>query len=261
MNYYILALVIALGLCWGSFLTVIIWRVDDLKSIFKSRSHCDNCRQEIHWYDLIPIISYGILIGKCRHCRQKISAIYPSIEALTGIIFLLTYIKFGISWESLLLVVLFSVLILVLGYDAIHMMVVDQFIWVAVAMAVVYQVFFGLDWSNWKPQLINLGIGILIGAAIPTLLVIFSRGKWMGEGDIGIGLIAGLVIGFPNILINYILAFFIGSIYGILMVAIKYKKMKDPIPFAPFMVIGIIITFFAGSVIFGWYQHLSFINF
>lgn len=261
MEIYLLILSAVLGLCWGSFLTVVIWRIDDLKSIFQTRSRCTNCEAEISWYDLVPLISYGILRGRCRHCKQKISGVYPLIETLTAVIFVLLFLNYGISWMALLLVFVFSSLVVNLGYDAVHMLIVDQFVWIGVILTALYQILNITDWTDWKTIGINIGLGILIGVAIPAILVFIGRGKWMGEGDISLGLLAGLLVGYPNILVAYILAFIIGSLYGITVIILKRNNIKDAVPFGPFLVLGTTAAFFAGDTIINWYANLSFFNF
>lgn len=256
MDYIYYIFVFIFGLLWGSFLTVVVWRIDDLKSIFIDRSRCVDCKSEIMWYDLIPLISYGILRGRCRKCKHKISSIYPIIELLTAITFILIYIYAGISLQSVLLALIFSLLIVTLGYDSIHMLIVDQIIWLGIILAIVYQLLNYGDWNNWIYLLQTVGWGALIGIAVPLLVVFIGRGKWMGEGDVSLGLMIGIIVGFPNILVSYIVAFVSGSIYGLLLVAIKRKSIKDPVPFGPFLIIGSLVAFFAGNYLINWYMQL-----
>lgn len=257
MQYLYLVFIFIFGLLWGSFLTVVIWRIDDLKTIFTDRSRCVNCKSEIAWYDLIPIISYGILRGRCRKCKHKISSIYPLIEFLTAATFVLVFLYAGVSWQSLFLIVIFSTLIVTLGYDAIHMLIVDQVVWLGLVIVVLYRLCFFGDWNNWINLLSNVGWGALIGIAVPLIVVFIGRGKWMGEGDVSLGLMIGILVGFPNILVAYIFAFILGSIYGLLLMAFNRKDIKDPIPFGPFLIIGSLIAFFAGAFLINWYIQIG----
>jgi len=259
INYYMVALVAALGLCWGSFLTVVTWRIDDLKTIFINRSSCTSCNAEIRWYDLIPLVSYGILRGKCRDCHGRISGIYPLVEVLTALVFLAIYIKFGFIWLTILLVAIFSVLIVIFAYDALHFLVIDQAVWLGVGLVVLYQLIV-IDWEHWQPTAVSLGWGLLVGFLIPLGLVAISRGKWMGEGDIGLGCLVGLLVGYPSVFLAYFIAFALGSAYGLVAMALKKKSMRDPIPFSPFLVLGAMIAFFVGHAIINWYVHLSLFN-
>src|SRR3972149_6209593 len=110
-------LVVIFGLAWGSFLNVVIWRIDDVRSIFWGRSRCVSCKAKISWYDLVPIISYGILRGRCRKCGKKLSLLYPLIEFIVAVLAYIVYHRFGLSWDVVLLWLVFSVLIITLGYD------------------------------------------------------------------------------------------------------------------------------------------------
>lgn len=255
-NIYFYILAIIFGLCWGSFLTVVIWRIDDLKSIFTTRSRCTNCNREIRWFDLIPIISYGILRGRCRHCKEKIPSLYPAIELLAGAVVLLTYINYGLSWQGLIIFILFSTLIITLGYDALHMMIVDAVIWFGVALAIFWQIMQILG-GDWKSIVFSLVIGIAVGLGIPLVMVLTSHSRWMGEGDIVLGLLAGMLVGFPKILVAYIIAFAVGAIYGISLIILRRGRMKDAVPFGPFLVVGTIIAFFIGQAIVDWYLRIN----
>lgn len=249
--YIVLAIA---GLIWGSFIGAVIWRLDDIKTIFLSRSRCDHCNAELSWYDLVPLVSFGILRGKCRKCRKNISALYPFVELLTAASFCLIYWRWGFSYEALLLVVIFSTMIITLGYDAIHMQIVDQVVWAGIVLTLV------LDWlvsdGQYIAALKTYGYGALIGLGLPLVLVVPSKAKWMGEGDILLGLLIGLLIGFPNILVALVIALFTGSIIGLVQVMTKRKTIKDPVAFGPFMIIGAMIAYFAGSNIISWYINL-----
>lgn len=253
-------LIVTLGVVWGSFLTTIIWRVDAFRSIFTSRSRCTDCDQELAWYDLIPIISFGILRGRCRKCRKRLSLIYPFVEVVSGIVFYLVYTLHAISWLSLLLVVIFSLFIIILGYDAIHMIVEDKIVYTAVLFAVVYNIVLLDDWLYWGELLKSAGIGLVIGVAIPAFLVLVSKGRWMGEGDISLGVLMGIFLGFPNIVAAYVIAFILGSVIGLLLIAFKRKKIRDPLPFGPFLVLSSIVIFFWGNQIISWYLKVAFLS-
>jgi leader peptidase (prepilin peptidase)/N-methyltransferase len=248
--------IILFGLAWGSFLNVVIWRIDDLKSILWSRSRCVHCKTTIKWYDLVPVISYGILRGRCRKCREKLSILYPIIETATAILAYLVYCRFGLSWDVILLWMVFSVLIVTLGYDIIHMLIVDQVVWVGVIFAVAWQLMH-LGLGDWHKLLVTLGLGAGIGVVIPLILVLLGRGKWMGEGDVMVGLLVGLLVGYPLVLVAFVLAFFIGSIYGLGLILLSRKSLKDAVPFGPFIVLGSLVALFYGQNIIDWYLTIS----
>lgn len=250
MIYQYILIIIA-GLVWGSFLGAIVWRADDIKTIFKSRSKCDHCDTELNWFDLIPLISFGILRGKCRKCHKNISFLYPLIEIITAIVFVLIYLKWGVSYEALLSALILSTAIITLGYDAIHMQIIDSVVWLGILLTIVLDILVSAG-QYWE-ALRTFGYGALIGIGLPIILVVPSKAKWMGEGDILLGLLVGLFVGFPNVLVALIMALFLGSFYGIAQILLKRKTIKDPVAFGPFMVLGAMVAYFAGNNIIDWY--------
>ena len=254
MNYLIYILIIIFGLAFGSFLNVIILRFDELKTIWRVRSHCLKCKKEIRWYDLVPFFSYFILKAKCRYCKKPISYQYPVIEALTAIIFLLIYLSFGISWPALLLVFLSSTLIVISTYDILHMEIPDVLTYSGILFSLCF-VFLNLFQKNQLnlENLIPYGYAILVGAGFLGFLVIISKEKWMGKGDILLGALMGILLGMPNILVGLFFAFVLGSIIGLVLIASKKKTLKDAVPFGPFLVAGTFIALFFGEKLINWY--------
>ena len=247
-------LIILFGLAVGSFLNVIILRFDELKTIWRVRSHCLKCKKEIRWYDLVPFFSYFILGGKCRDCKKPISYQYPIIEGLTALIFVLIYLYFGISWSSLLLAFLSSTLIVIATYDIIHLEVPDILTYLGIFFSLGY-VFLILITNN-ELQITNLipyGYAILVGAGFLGFLVILSREKWMGMGDILLGALMGILLGMPNVLVGLFSAFVLGSIVGLILIVAKKKTLKDAVPFGPFLVAGTFIALFWGDKLINWY--------
>lgn len=253
-------LVFIFGLVWGSFLNVVIWRFDDFKTIAQGRSKCPYCGYTLEWYDLIPLISYGILRGKCRKCEHKISSMYPVIEFITGIAVFLIYLHFGFVWQSLLLLLVVSVLMVTFGYDAIHMQISGFLMWIGIVTVLVWRLATLSQLSAWPELLPVVGWGAAVGIALPLILVVISRGQWMGDGDILLGTLIGVLAGYPSIFVAYFIAFVSGSVYGLILVAIKGKSLKDAVPFGPFLVIGALTAFFYGGQIVNWYMNLSFLN-
>ena len=256
----IIFLVIIFGLMWGSFLSVVIWRVDDLRSIIVGRSKCPHCEQKIKWYDLVPLISYGILRGRCRQCGAKISSLYPTIELISAVVAFLVYQKFGLSWEALIVWLIISTMVVTLGYDAIHMLVVDQVVWIGIVLVVVYQLVAKTPDTSWLAMGSTLGYGLLIGLGLPLLLVLMGRGKWMGEGDVMLGAMIGLFVGYPNIIVAYVIAFITGALFGISLLIAARKNLKDAVAFGPFLVLGSIVAFFYGRQLIDWYLGIGLVR-
>jgi len=240
------------GLIIGSFLNVVIYRLDDYKTIFFGRSHCQNCKKELKWYDLVPLFSYILLLGKCRFCKEKISIQYPLVELGTGLLFAITFLFFGLSWASVFYLLIFSLLIVVFVYDLKFMLIPDFFVWSALVLAFLGGWYFG-HFSFW--EMIYSG---LIGGIPFVLLVLFSKEKLMGSGDIKLGFLLGLLLGFPNIILGIFLSFILGSVAGILLILVTTGKLtasslKRPIAFAPFVILALVISLFYGSNIINWY--------
>jgi len=250
-------LVVVLGLMWGSFLSVVIWRLDDWRSISTGRSKCVHCDKPLPWYDLIPLVSYGLLRGRCRQCRQRISALYPVLEIVSAALFVLLYSRFGVSWEAGLLLLVFSTMIVTFGYDAVHLLIVDQVVWVGLVLAAGWQLQRIAATGDWRGAGLLVVWGLLLGAGIPLVLVLLGRGQWMGEGDVMLGLLAGVLLGYPNVLVAYFAAFLVGSIYGIGLIILARKKVRDAVPFAPFLVVGSMLAFFYGTEIVNWYTGIG----
>lgn len=253
MELFYIILITFFGLAWGSFLSVVIWRVDDARSIIFGRSKCTHCKQTLKWYDLVPLISYGLLCGRCRKCGEKISLLYPLIEIITGTIVLLLYFYVGLGWVAVVAWLIFSVLIVTLGYDAIHMLIIDQVVWLGVALVIVFHLISKSTDVSWLSVLPDFGIGLAIGLGVPLALMLMGRGRWMGEGDVMVGALIGLFLGYPNIIVAYVLAFILGSLYGVGLIIFSQKKLKDAVAFGPFLVIGTIAAFFFGAKLIGWY--------
>ncbi len=258
-------LIFFIGLIVGSFLNVIIFRYDNNLS-WKSlmgRSSCMFCKKKLFWYELIPLFSFLIQKRKCSGCGSKISWQYPAVEILTAFIFLLIFnfqfsiFNYFLNFEIfkylnlLYLFVVFSILIVITVYDIKHKIIPNNLSFLFSGLALL-------------PMLVNYqSIGVWHWLAGPLLALPFaflwlvSQGRWMGFGDaklvLGIGWFMGLVDGISSI----ILAFWIGSIFGLLLVLLsnlnslsfinKNFTIKSEVPFAPFLILGMVLIFF-----FGW---------
>jgi len=268
------------GLATGSFLNSIIYRLHTGKSFLTGRSYCPKCKHILGWQDLIPLLSFLILKGKCRYCQEKISYQYPIVEFFTGASFVFSayfilsnpeifpckllhcYIATLFYWFFI------SALIIIFVYDLKHFIIPDKIIYPAIGMAFLCRLFEVLEFGNWDLFGIwGFGFGIwksmeyslsaAIGAAAFFLMIVLiSRGKWMGWGDPKLAFFMGLLLGFPNILIALFLAFFIGAIIGIGLIISGKKTLKSEVPFGPFLVIGTFIALFWGHSLINWYLHL-----
>ncbi len=244
-----------LGLMMGSFLNVVIYRLDLAESIFSGRSHCPHCKTIIRWYDNIPLLSFILLQGRCRYCGEKISWQYPIIELLTGVVFALTAAYFfnpssAAAWmETIFYLGLFSLLMIILAYDFKFLKIPMLIVWMAIAWTVSYYLLFDslnfpLLTNFWDSRFMSGLVGGAVTASFFLFLVAVSREKWMGWGDIYVGFLMGLVIGWPNFFWILMLAFTGGAIVGLVLIAFKKKKMNSQLPFAPFLIVSLISVIF-----------------
>jgi len=211
------------------------------------------------FWDLFPVLSYVFLMGKCRYCKEKISIQYPLVELVTAILFSLTFIHFGsaFSLELLFWLVITAFLIVIFIFDLKYFIIPDEVIYPAIFLSIIWLLYSCFTYSIDSHQ-VALSIGSGLGAALFFFLIwFFSKGMAMGFGDVKLALLIGLLLGFPNTIVGVFLGFLFGAIIGSVMVFLKKKGMGSEVPFAPFLVMGLIIAFFFGNNIVNWY--LSFI--
>ncbi len=231
--------VFAFGSIVGSFLNVIILRYNTGRGI-NGRSFCFSCGALIRWFSLIPVLSFLVQGGKCRECKSKISWQYPSVELLTGLVFLFIFWKFG--FDSLLPFYLFisSLLIIISVYDFKHKIIPDGVVYLLIASAFVnlcYQYLFLGDGSALWSLVVGTVMALFLGG-----LWFFSGGTWMGFGDAKLILALGWLLP-PCLGVSaFIFAFWIGAVVGIALTFFAKARMTSEIPFAPFLIIGFFVA-------------------
>jgi len=251
------------GAIIGSFLNVVIIRLKKNESLIKKRSHCPCCRHELRWRDLLPIISFFVLKGRCHYCRVKISWQYPIVEFITGWLFVLVVYQTGgltVLAEPFLFLFLFlrffliSSLLIVFFSDLFFMVVYDAVIyWTAgiyFAFLLLCNIFVP---SHLLPFLGNVLLAVFIGVAFFGVQYLVSKGRWIGSGDILIGLLMGVILGFPNIILAIFLAYFGGAIISLILLLSKKAGSQSQIPLAVFLVPATLIAYFFGQAIIDWY--------
>jgi len=265
--------VFVFGLIIGSFLNCLIYRLQIKEGFLISRSYCPNCKHVLGWQDLIPIFSFIVLRGKCRYCQTPISWQYPLVEFATGALFLLivdelrSFSPFAIAWVSkfagiesvyfLYLLIISCFLIIVFVFDFKHFIIPDGVIYPAILLSGIWYLVSGIFLNFYtKYEILNITYSAFGAAAFFLTIVLISRGKWMGFGDVKLAFFMGLFLGFPDILVALFLAFFIGAIIGIGLIILKKKTLKSELPFGPFLVTGTFIALFWGEKIINWYLSL-----
>jgi prepilin signal peptidase PulO-like enzyme (type II secretory pathway) len=252
-------LLCTLGLVFGSFINAWVWRTHSKKSVLKGRSMCPECKHTLAWYDLIPVFSWIGLGGKCRYCKNPISLQYPLVELLTALLFGLLYFLVlpfsALGWIQLIL--LFAITVLLVAafvYDARYMLLPEKFMLPAVVLAGLYLLTSVLQfgWGTLVPQL----VAFVVAVTAFTALWFFSKGKWLGAGDIRIVAIMGLLLPPKQLLVGLFAAYVAGAVWGVYLIVAKGKGRKSKVPFGPFLIIGLYIGLFFGVQIADWYLGL-----
>ncbi len=254
MNLGFCLIVFVFGACIGSFLNCLIYRLKEKQSFLSGRSFCPKCLHQLAFFDLIPVLSFIFLKGKCRYCGEKISWQYPLVELATGGLFLLIFLRFTIYHLpfTIYLFVVSSLLIIIFVYDLKHYIIPDKIIFLAIAVVFLYKIIFNFQTSNLYSPILSA----LVASAFFFLLWLVSRGKWMGLGDAKLAFLMGLFLGYPQILVAMFSAFLIGAIIGLGLIVCRKKTLKSQVPFGPFLVVGTFIALFWGKEIIKWYLNL-----
>lgn len=249
-----------LGLCFGSFLNVLIYRTTHEGSPWKGRSYCPKCKKKIFWYDNIPLLSYILLRGRCRSCGKEISPSYPLVEFLTAIQFVwvgfiiqknLAFLgQFEGFYSFFYLVYLIFIFYILLGItiaDFKHYLVPDSLVIPGIVVSALFVLTsYNFIYGDYKSYFLS-GLG---AAGFFASLILITRGKGLGWGDVKLGLLMGLFLGWPKILVAVYLAFLTGSLVGVILILAGKKKFGQTIPFAPFLVWGTLLAFFWGKELF-----------
>lgn len=262
-------LIFIFGTCIGSFLNCVIYRLEQNKGFLFGRSYCPKCKQELKWLDLIPIFSFIVLKGKCRYCKKPISFQYPLIELTAGMLFLLIsnfqfsiynqflIFNFQTFLEFLYLLITGCFLIVIFVYDLKHFIIPDKIIYPAIIASSIWYLASNIFFDFYtKYEILNTIYSAFAAGGFFLAIVLISKGKWMGVGDIKLAFFMGLFLGFPNIIVALFSAFLIGAIIGISLIIFNKKTFKSEVPFGPFLVVGTLISMFCTQQIINWYFNL-----
>jgi leader peptidase (prepilin peptidase)/N-methyltransferase len=236
------------GLVIGSFLNVVIYRVPRHESLLRPGSHCPGCDAAIRWYDNIPLVSWIVLRGRCRSCKNRISIRYPLVEGFTGASFGLAAWRFGLDWPVLLAWFVIAIVLCLALIDLDHMILPSVITLPAAAIGLGASV--ALHPEKWWWYLASAAGA----AAFCFILAIgWPGGAGMGGGDVTMALFVGSVLGFPAVLVGFFFAVLLGFLVGMYMLVVQKKSRKTQVPFGPFLSIGTYVAFFAGETILtGW---------
>lgn len=244
---YMCVFIFVFGLIIGSFLNVCIYRIPAGESIVRPPSACGACGKPLKPLDLIPVISWVFLAGKCRHCGEYIQIRYPLVELMTALLFSVVYWRYGLEWILLPYLTLTAILIAILFIDVDHGIIPNGINIFALLSFIFFNMI--LRYMAWPDAL----VGAAIGGGFLFLLVLLSRGSAMGMGDVKLMAVLGLYLGWKNIVLTLLLSFIIGGVFGMLLIISKKKSRKDAIPFGPWIAVAAFITIVFGRDILTWY--------
>ncbi len=242
------------GLALGSFLNSFLWRMQKNFSVSSWRSVCIHCRRRLTWWENIPVVSFVWLSGKCRTCSQPIPWHYPVVEIAGAVSFLLVLIThaYNHSLDFRFILDLFFTFILlgIFVYDGLYKFIPMGLVWLGSVVGLVANIF--LIHHSWS----SLLFASLIGGGFFGLQFLVSRGKWIGEGDIYLGVMMGVWLGFPKILCALLIAYVIGTMAGVTLLLSKRKKFKSQISLGNFLAVGIFVSLLWGERVIRWYLSL-----
>jgi prepilin signal peptidase PulO-like enzyme (type II secretory pathway) len=240
-------IIITFGLVIGSFLNALIWRLHSGDSML-GRSKCPGCDHQLAWFDNLPLLSYFLLDGRCRHCRQAISWQYPAVEAIMAGLFYLVFLQVGgeAAFYSLLDLLwlfkawfLIAVMVLIFVYDLRWYLILDKVL--APTAAVLFLFWLAqtglmhdllMATNNW----LGLFYALLIGGGFFALQYLVSNGKWIGLGDVKLGLVIGMALADPRLVMAALfLAYMLGASVGLVLVAFGKKELGSKLPFGTFL--------------------------
>jgi leader peptidase (prepilin peptidase) / N-methyltransferase len=254
MSFIFYIFLFILGTIIGSFINALNYRLYHNKKIHKGRSACPSCQHVLSWLDLFPIISFCLLRGRCRYCRERIPLNYLLVEISAGLLIPLIWFFSNTFIGAFFYSFFFLIFLAIAWFDLEHYLIPDKLLMLSMIMTFVFLIWQDTAISNWSESLLLSGFFSGIVAFLFFFLIYtLTRGRGMGFGDVKLSFVMGLVLGWPNIIVAVFLSFFIGAIIGLAMVASQKRKIKDAVPFGPFLVLGTLIAALWGTEIISWY--------
>lgn len=268
-----------IGLCLGSFINALVWRLHkagsktkkakkekiidkDRYSILRGRSMCVHCEHELKWIDLVPLFSWIYLKGSCRYCGKKISIQYPLVELITALLFLLSYtvilgnqnLTFTSFFELSTWLVFVVGFVALMIYDIRWMLLPNAIVYPLMVLALSISIFNAVATENIF-LLTNTLLSVFVGGGIFWLIFHISNGRWIGGGDVKLGFLIGLILQDPyRSFIVIILASVIGTIFIVPGMVTGILSRKSRIPFGPFLIIATILVYLFGAQLINWYK-------
>ena len=257
-------LAFAMGASVGSFLNVVADRLPSGRSLVHPRSYCESCQRTLDSADLLPVLSYLWLRGKCRHCGAAIPLRLVWVEIATGALFTLIFVRYGFGVEFVVLCVSVSFLVAVALIDLEHGLILNRMVYPTIGVLLVFAPF----WTQLGLSRALLGnSGLLasffnsllagVGAFLLFLIIMLAYPRGMGGGDVKLVGLLGLLVGYPGVLVTLWIAVISGGAVAVSLLLLRKKGRKDAVPFGPFLALGAIAALLAGSDIVSRYQEAT----
>jgi leader peptidase (prepilin peptidase)/N-methyltransferase len=248
-----IALFALLGAAVGSFLNVCIDRLPANESLVSPPSHCTACHKRLSAIELVPVVSYLWLRGRCRHCRAAIPRRILWVEVSTGAVFAFLYWSYGLSAELGIVAFYFCLLLVILVIDLEHHLILNKIVYPGAAVALVLSIF--LAKLDVVPTIASAAAGGGIGLGIFLVILIVSRGG-MGWGDVKMAALMGVILGYQLLSVALLLAVISGGLVAAVLMLMKAKNRKQGIAFGPFLSLATMVTLLWGTDILNWYLGL-----
>ena len=244
------------GLVVGSFLNVCIDRLPIGQSIVATPSHCEVCGHRLTPIDLVPVFSFLVLMGRCRFCKARIPWRLPLAELATGALFAFVAFRYGTTVQTPIILGFESVLLIVFVVDLQHSLILNKVIYPSMAVDLLV-VPWGPVGHGLTAQAAYLEAlkGLLLAGGVLFIIYLVARGGF-GAGDVKLGALLGLMLGFIPVLVTLQLSFVVGGVVAITLLALRIRRRKDYVPFGPFLAGAGMASLFWGQTIFHWYQGL-----
>jgi leader peptidase (prepilin peptidase)/N-methyltransferase len=255
VSWISLVFVVWTGLSVGSFLNVVIDRLPEGHSLVNPPSHCPHCGRRVASLDLVPLLNYLWLRGRCRYCRARIPARIPLVEAATGALFAYVVFQHGFTLAALSVLVSGSVFIVVAVMDLeTHRILNKVTLPAVVVVMLLYPFGFGSDAPIWESYLLSLGGGAAGFFSLLALFVVANlAGSDFGAGDVKLGALVGVATGLPDVATSLMLAFIVSGVVAVFLVAALRMSRKHIIPFGPYLAGAALLTLLADGALWRWY--------
>ena len=248
-------IIFMIGICLGSFLNSWIWRARENIRVSRGRSMCPNCRRQFKWYENIPVLSCVALRFKCRTCKHVIPKHFIFVEIIVALLFLyLTWYEVNYSafdyYVYLRNFIFVGILIVIFIYDYLYKEIISELVWMGVAAAIFF--YFLTPHASISSML----LGAVIGGGFFLIQYLFSKGRWIGGGDVRLGIMMGFWLGWQMTTLALMIAYVVGAVVSVLLVVTKKKSMRSEIPFGTFLTFATLICLYHGTEIIQWYLNL-----